>query len=156
MGYILKPVTYEDIDHILMKIHGMINGNMINPEIKKQLPILDMQKMESANENLIIKKAVRYVNENMGIPCRLSEVAKGLKVSPAHLSRNFNQEKKMTFTDYVKIVKVDYSINKLKKTDMRINEIARSVGYENEKYFHNIFKDAIGVTPNQYRKMRSI
>lgn len=155
IGYILKPVTYEDIDHMVMKLHGKISGNSLNPEIKKQLPVLDLHKLESENESLLIKKAVRFVNENMGVPCRLSEVARVLKVSPEHLSRMFHQEMNMTFTDYVKIVKVDYSINLLKKTDMRINEVARSVGYENEKYFHNIFKDAIGVTPNQYRKMRN-
>lgn len=156
IGYILKPITYEEIDQIVTKIYGKMGGGSVSAEIKRKLPILDVQKLERDNENLIIKKAVRYVNENMGIPCRLSEVARAVKISPEHLSRMFHQEMNMTFTDYVKIVKVDYSMNLLKKTDMRIHEIARSVGYENEKYFHNIFKEAIGVTPNQYRKMRDL
>lgn len=155
-GYILKPVTYEDVEHMVTKIYGKISGNAINSEIKKKLPVLDLHKLESENENLIIKKAVHYVNENIGMPCRLSEVARALKILPEHLSRIFHQEMNMTYTDYVKIIKVDYSMNLLKKTDMRIQEIARAVGYENEKYFYNIFKEALGVTPNQYRKMKEL
>ena len=54
----------------------------------------------------------------------------------------------------MKLVKLDYSMALLKKTDLKINEIARAVGYENEKYFSNIFKETVGITPKQYRNIR--
>lgn len=80
-------------------------------------------------------------------------MAREVKVSPEHLSRIFRKETDMTFTDYVKAIKMEYSMNLLRKTDKKINEIARVVGYENENYFYNIFKDFTGLTPNQYRKV---
>lgn len=154
IGYILKPVTYEDMEHVILKVHGSSGGNTIAPALKENLPVLDMGKIEHVSENLIVRKVIRYVSENMGVPCRLSQTARELKVSPEHLSRVFHEEMNMTFTDYVKLVKIDYSMALLKKTDLKINEIARAVGYENEKYFSNIFKETVGVTPKQYRNIR--
>lgn len=154
MGYILKPVTYEDMEQVILKVYGSSLGSSIPPGMKKNLPVLDVQKLEYFSDNLIIKKVIRYVSENMGVPCRLSQTAGELKISPEHLSRVFHEEMNMTFTDYVKLVKLDYSMALLKKTDLKINEIARAVGYENEKYFSNIFKETVGITPKQYRNIR--
>lgn len=154
IGYILKPVTYEDMEHVILKVHGSSGGSTIPPSVKENLPVLDMEKIEHFSENLIVRKVIRYVSENMGVPCRLSQTARELKISPEHLSRVFHEEMNMTFTDYVKLVKIDYSMALLKKTDMKINEIARAAGYENEKYFSNIFRETVGITPKQYRNIR--
>lgn len=40
----------------------------------------------------------------------------------------------------------------LETSDMRVNEISQSVGYENEKHFMKIFKATLGVSPTEYRK----
>lgn len=42
----------------------------------------------------------------------------------------------------------------LKTTKMKVNEISKKVGYENNSYFVNLFTKNTGMTPNEYRKSR--
>lgn len=40
----------------------------------------------------------------------------------------------------------------LERKDIKIADIAKKVGYNNISYFNSIFRQKIGLTPNQYRK----
>ena len=41
----------------------------------------------------------------------------------------------------------------LKSTAKKPYQIAKQVGYDNEKYFFRIFKKETGMTPEEYRKL---
>ncbi len=152
-GYILKPVTYEDVSEVLQKYENKKGHGALDPAILKDLPVTHVHELERQCENLIVSRTIHYVNSHMNVPVRLAETAREIRVSPEHLSRLFREEMDMTFTDYVRLVKIDYSMVLLRKTDLKIQEIAWAVGIENEKYFFNIFKETLGMTPKQYRLM---
>lgn len=154
IGYILKPVTYEDIEQIIQKIAKKNKNTNLESEIKKKLPQMKVKGLEEQCGNPVTKRAIRYVSNNMGNSCRLAATAAEMKVSPEHLSRVFHEDMGMTFTEYVKLVKMDYSMALLRKTDMKVLEISRAIGMENEKYFSSVFKEVVGVTPKQYRLHR--
>ena len=40
----------------------------------------------------------------------------------------------------------------LKTTDLRINEVASSCGYQNSTHFMRQFKEKTGISPSEYRK----
>lgn len=42
--------------------------------------------------------------------------------------------------------------NLLINTGDTITKIAMTVGYNNSNYFQNVFKDALGMTPREYRQ----
>ena len=44
----------------------------------------------------------------------------------------------------------------LTETDSTIAEIAHQIGYENPNKFSSAFRQSLGMTPTQYRKMRPI
>ncbi len=37
--------------------------------------------------------------------------------------------------------------------NLRIAQVAAMVGYDDEKYFSKVFKKAVGMSPNEYRKV---
>ena len=154
-GFILKPVTYEDIVGILEKYERIRGRGNLNPEVLKNLPVTRVRELEQQCKSLLVKRTIRYVNDHLGVQVRLAETAREIRVSPEHLSRLFREDMGMTFTDYVRLVKIDYSMALLRKTDLRVQEIAWAVGMENEKYFHSVFKEAVGMTPRQYRILQS-
>ena len=154
-GFILKPVTYEDIAGILQKYESRKGRGSLDPGVLKDLPVSRVRELEQQCNNLLVKRTIRHVNEHLGVQARLAETACEIRVSPEHLSRVFREEMGMTFTDYVRLVKIDYAMALLRKTDLRVQEIAWAVGVENEKYFHNIFKEALEMTPRQYRILQS-
>ena len=152
LSYILKPVTYEDVEEALQKYRLLHKNINLDPVEEKKLPLYRLRELENDCQNLVVRKAIHYVGERVGQPCRLSETANALSVSPEHLSRLFHEEMDMTFTDYVKLVKIDYSMVLLSKTAMKIQEISWAVGIKNEKYFSTLFRETVGMNPRQFRE----
>ena len=152
-GYILKPVTYEDIQQVLTKVLGRVPVSQVPPSLRSPVSLPDLRELENRCENLLIRRSIRYIDQHLGLPCHLAQTARALMVSPEHLSRSFHEEMGMTFTDYVRLVKMDYAMTLLRKTSMKVQEISWKVGIENDKYFHNVFKETVGMTPKQYRTM---
>ena len=56
------------------------------------------------------------------------------------------------FVTYVKTLRMDKAKALLEETDLKVNEISKAVGYDNEKHFLKSFKAFVGVSPSEYRK----
>ena len=59
----------------------------------------------------------------------------------------------MNFNDYVQRYRVEQSCTMLKNSDKKIFDIAKAVGYNDLKYFNNVFKKIMGMTPYRFRKL---
>jgi two-component system response regulator YesN len=44
----------------------------------------------------------------------------------------------------------------LQTTNYKISEISKQVGYSNQRYFNQVFKKHVGISPGRYRSERSI
>ena len=53
---------------------------------------------------------------------------------------------------YVKNIRMDIARRLLRDTDLSVSDIAAKTGFATTKYFSAAFKDAFGVTPNEFRK----
>ncbi len=84
-------------------------------------------------------------------------------VSLAMLSREFHfqddyfnrllkSQTGMTYTEYLQAMRLKKAESLLQNTDMRIEQIARAVGYSNKGYFYKIFTEQHRLTPAQFRK----
>lgn len=153
-GYILKPVSFRDIEHAVNKAKQELSGISLGSGERDRLPEMTLDNLLSDldEKRPMVKEAVEYICKNMSIPCTLTDTARELNMSPEYLSRNFHEEMGITFMAFVRMVKIDYACVLLKKTDMKIYEIAKATGYQNDKYFCNIFKKVMGMQPQKYRK----
>lgn len=55
------------------------------------------------------------------------------------------------FVDYLNDVRISKSQELLRQFDKKMYQIARSVGYDNVKYFFRVFKKKTGESPEQWR-----
>lgn len=90
----------------------------------------------------------RYMEEAFS----LQDVAAELHLSPQHVSRLFHKEMGITFIDYLTRVRIRKAIDLFYQDDMKMYEIAESVGYATQHYFSSVFKKNMGVSPAEYRK----
>ena len=100
-----------------------------------------------------VRSAIRYIENNFSENLTVSLIAKLQNISEGYLSRSFKKETGMNFNDYVQRYRVEQSCTMLKNSDKKIYDIARAVGYNDLKYFNNIFKRIMGMTPYRFRKM---
>lgn len=66
----------------------------------------------------------------------------------------FRKRTGVKYVSYLNSIRIEQAKKLLETTDRKLYQIAKAVGYENNKYFFRVFKKAEGVTPEQYRKMQ--
>lgn len=54
--------------------------------------------------------------------------------------------------EYIEYVRIEKAKELLENEDMKLNEIAKRVGYNNPNYFTTVFRKATGMYPSEYRK----
>ncbi|PYI53513.1 AraC family transcriptional regulator [Paenibacillus flagellatus] len=85
-------------------------------------------------------------------PLRVSELAASAGLSERQFRRRFRERTGMGFTEFVQKARIERSCELLRTTDGKVEAIARTVGYEDVKFFNRLFKGRTGLTPGQYRR----
>ncbi|RED55425.1 response regulator transcription factor [Cohnella phaseoli] len=98
-----------------------------------------------------VRMAMDYVDHHFCEDVSLSSCAEFAHVSPAHLSRIFLKETGVNFSDYVIRKKMERAKELLRRTNLRIYEVAEKVGYAHSHYFSKLFKEIVGQSPIEYR-----
>jgi two-component system response regulator YesN len=75
-----------------------------------------------------------------------------MAVSPYYLSRLFRKEMGISFSEYLKTVRVSIAKKLLKETAANVLEVCLEVGYQDPSYFSRVFKEKEGVNPSDYRR----
>ena len=96
-----------------------------------------------------------YVEENIRQPITLEILSEVVSLSPNYISTLFYKETGINFKDWLIAVRINKSKELLKNTQMKIYEIANAVGYEDTRYFSDVFCRSVGCLPSQYRKSDS-
>ena len=110
--------------------------------------IESVQKQKAAN---IITQVKALVEKNYARDASLETVASQVFISPCYLSVIFKKETNITFKNYLIQTRIEKAKELLEKTDLKIYDIAEKVGYNNTRYFSELFQRICGKTPSQYR-----
>jgi two-component system response regulator YesN len=109
----------------------------------------------NAKGNHHITRVIDIIKRNYSQDISLNSVAEELNLNPAYISRLFKQITGQPFVDVLKKARIERSKELLVQSDLKINEISKQVGYSNSYYFIKVFKDMMGLTPGEYKKMNS-
>jgi two-component system, response regulator YesN len=98
-----------------------------------------------------LNHAKKHIDTNYMHNISRENVAKSIFVSPSYLSTLFKQEMGITFIDYLNKIRIMNARLLLQNTDRKVYEIAQATGYNDDKYFSQVFKKLEGMTPAEYR-----
>lgn len=104
-------------------------------------------------KNTAVLEVLSYVEANYQNSVTLGAFCEKKHYSMPYISRRFKQETGMTVREYLQKVRVERSCELLAGSDMRISEIAREVGYEDIKFFNQVFRRLMKLSPRDYRKL---
>jgi len=82
----------------------------------------------------------------------LEELAKLIGRSRSQVMRIFQHDWDTTPCQYIQQQRLDLAKQYLENTDAKISQIAEFVGFRDEFYFSNWFKEKTGVSPLFYRR----
>lgn len=151
--YVLKPVSKNDIQELLQKLIGKVQEAHRQQEVTKLVDGL-IQLTDSEEETTGYKYQIQQeINTNIdNIEFSLATLASKLALSTSYVSTLFKQLFGTTFQQYMIAVRLDRAKLLLLSTDMKMYEIAASVGFDDPNYFSAAFKKRFSLSPNQFKE----
>lgn len=149
----MQKLFSEDKD--LFEIMGNLNNQKdITQWLKASIIIPIMKEIEDSRASQykkISEEVIHMIHSQYDTDLTLDVCAKRLNYNPKHVSRAFKEENGVSFSDYLSNYRLEIAKKLLIETDMKINDIAERLGYQNAQNFIRYFRKMEGITPGQYR-----
>ena len=100
----------------------------------------------------LVDRSIEYLKQNYNTDIKLEDVAIKSFISKNYFSKLFKEVTGTNFSDYIQKLRIDEACSLLKSTDMKITDIAFQTGFNDIKFFYDVFKKITGKTPGDYRK----
>ena len=141
-----KPVETS----LLVAYTPQIMFRVISEAIREKFSAYENQ--QTSGNRAEIRVSELYIREHYMEPISLSAVASIVNYNPIYFSMTFKRETGMGFSDYLTQVRIKEARKMLKALRLPIVEIAKGCGFDNAKYFSQVFRKNVGITPTEYRK----
>ena len=82
----------------------------------------------------------------------LAAVSDHVGLSRVYFCKLFHQMEGISFSAYLKKVRIDKAKQLLLSTNMKVFEVSNAVGFSHAKYFGYVFKEIVGQTPAAYQR----
>ena len=93
-----------------------------------------------------------YINIHYMESIGLEDVAEELYLSKGYLSKFFTQCFGITFSQYLKEIRLKHAMSELLYTRKPITQIAMDCGFSGSSFFNRIFREKFGKNPTEIRK----
>lgn len=110
-----------------------------------------LAQLQEANEGNTIFNVIRYVDQEFRSKLQLQELARQFHMNPAYLGQLFRKETGRSFSEYLNVKRIEAAKALLKRTELKISDVAAQVGFSNTDYFIDKFKGITGVLPSVYK-----
>ncbi|MCK5128807.1 MAG: response regulator [Clostridiales bacterium] len=101
----------------------------------------------------IVYEVIDYIEENYVEKISLESIAKRYFINPSYFSQIFKSNVNENFSCYLINTRIKKAQELLLLEKFKVYQISEMVGYDNEKYFFQIFKKYTGLTPMEYVKV---
>lgn len=115
--------------------------------------ILNADKQDDGRQ--LILKAKEYIAGRYHHDLGIDEISEYVGLSCSHFCVLFKRETGLTFLEYLTRVRIEQACSILLHSDVKVYQIAPLVGYQDPRYFTQVFKKMMGMTPTEYRTQGS-
>lgn len=138
--YLLKPTAPRELIGALEAIRAEL-APIPEREAEQTAPI----------QNLLVRKAVEFIEHNYARAITLQKMAEALYVSPNYLCELFKRHTGRNIKEYLAEYRLELAKTYLGQVACKVSDVSKLVGYKDAKYFSTAFKKKYGMTPLEYR-----
>lgn len=144
--YEVNGNTFEDAVSMTGELYSLM-GFLIKHSMRKE---------KNGNYQLgYVERARQYIAERYSYPITVEDVAAYTGVSRSYLFRLFRDMLKLSPKEYLLEYRIRQACQLLNQTELSVQSIAHSVGFEDNLYFSKVFKKYKNCTPSEYRSLQS-
>lgn len=162
---IVLPVPYDENRIKLFEQIYSILEHSIN---EKEIEILNFNLLHFVSSLIYYKEAnpaiyntdsisnsILFMKKNINEKFGIEELSGQQNLSISHYSRTFKRKTGSSPINYFNQLKVQKSCQYLYFTDRSIKEICTELGFEDQYYFSRLFRNIIGISPSNYKKLHN-
>lgn len=119
----------------------------------ERLMLLYMREVRAqtvSQDELHLQKAIAYIDEHYASDLSLTQVAQVLHLHPNYFSTIFTRALGVSYSRYLRRVRIDAACRLMQTTHMKLYEIAEAVGYHDHLQFNRAFRHEKGIPPSKY------
>lgn len=139
--YLLKPVSIEKAQQLMVRVLSKLEK-----KYDASLHQCDKKDMDS------VELVLNYIRENYAKPITLEETADACFISKSYLCALLKKNIGMSFLQFKNYLRIVEAKKQLRNGNGNIAEVAAAVGYFDANYFSRIFKQMVGMTPQEYQR----
>lgn len=114
--------------------------------------VLSIDKNRKSEDTKIVEKTKQYCEVNFSKDITLESISNHVNMTKNYFCTFFRKKTGENFWDYLTNLRINKAKELLETTDIKIGIIAEKVGYKNLSHFSRIFKNALGVSPAEYKE----
>lgn len=120
-------------------------------DIMKEVAEITVDSLASDMKSPVVQQVLNYIKQSYNEDLSLKTLGALYNIHPVYLGQLFHKEVNESFTDYINWYRIDKAKELLRTSQMKVHEIARSVGYWETGYFYKQFKKYVGISPTEYK-----
>ena len=109
---------------------------------------------DTVSRDALVQAALQEITQNYR-EASLSNVARTYGVSLAYVSECVRAQTGRTYKELLQKHRMETAARLLRRSDLNIQQIISQVGYENTSYFYRLFHERYGLSPREYRQVRT-
>ncbi|KIE45550.1 helix-turn-helix domain protein [Clostridium argentinense CDC 2741] len=127
---------------------SIIASNFLNEKhkIEKAVSFVSTKDLKQLE---LVKSAI---DKNIINPPDITELCNIAAIGQTKLRESFKAAYHMTIGEYIRLAKMRHSLILLSNSELKIQNIAKHIGYANASKFSAAFKRVYGYSPDEYRK----
>lgn len=99
-----------------------------------------------------IRSLLQYITVHYADGISFSELAKEYHFNIEHFSRKIKKETGFSFLELLTCIRLMNAAQLLREREMKVNLVCEQVGFNDQRYFSQVFKRVFGCTPVEYKK----
>lgn len=153
--YIVKTAVLEQLPDAIKRVCArlderagrVLTDGLFYENARPVLPASDNRR----NEDRLVQEVNEYIADNYCSRIALADMARTLHINKSYLSHIYKEKTGKNIFDVINEKRLEAAKKLIRQTDLRLNEIALRVGFDDAAYFSRFFRKYTGMSPKDYK-----
>lgn len=150
-AYITKPFS---IDYLLVQMANLIENRKNILGHFSSSPLAHLKSLASAGvDNTFLNRLDKVIEDNLkDQELSVDKIADYMNMSRSTLYRNIRELSNLSPNELINLSRLKKAAHLIKTTNMKVYEVAETVGYKSQTSFGRNFQKHFGMTPTEFEK----
>ena len=144
-----------DLSHADDPLKQKTCGAYLKVLIGEILLATELTANKNSDRQHTIQKVLSYCNEHFWEDIDVEDVCRNVFVSQRYVTKIFADKVGCSFREFINRLRISKAVKLLEDTNMKITDVMYECGFRNQSTFNRLFLDEMGITPREYRKIKT-